>query len=112
MEPGSSLFPAIGEKLFRRLLRAAAWTTVIGVVLGVGLEWTAILRAREAIDAAQRERLLDGALGIALFWGMLWISLPIGAVAFWRHIGWIERIPALVLPALAIAGILVALNMA
>lgn len=102
----------MNEKLFRRLLRVAAWTAVLGVILGAGLEWTAILRARDTVDAAQRERLLDGALGIAVFWGMLWISLPIGAIAFWKHIGWIERIPALVLPTLAIAGILVALNMA
>ena len=84
---------------------------VVGVVLGVGLEWTAILRAREAVDAAQRERLLDGALGIALFWGMLWISLPVGAIAFWKHIGWIERIPALSLPVMAMAGIVAALLM-
>jgi hypothetical protein len=50
-------------------------------------------------------------LGVAVFWAMLWISLPIGAIAFWRHIGWIERIPALLLPLVAIAGIVVALAM-
>jgi hypothetical protein len=42
---------------------------------------------------------------------MLWISLPIGAIAFWRHIGWIERLPALLLPALVIAGIVTVLLM-
>jgi hypothetical protein len=101
----------MNEKLFRRLLRAAAWVTVAGVVLGAGIEWTAILRARDTVDAAQRERLLDGALGVAVFWAMLWISLPIGAIAFWRHIGWIERIPALLLPVLVIAGIVTAMLM-
>jgi len=112
VQPSPSPFPGISEKLFRRLLRAAAWVTVAGVVLGAGIEWTAILRARDAVDAAQRERLLDGALGVALFWAMLWVSLPIGAVAFWRHIGWIERAAALLLPAVMVAGIVVALNMA
>jgi hypothetical protein len=101
----------MNEKLFRRLLRTAAWITVAGVVMGTSLEWTAILRAREATDAMERERLLDGALGIAMFWAMLWISLPIGAIAFWKHIGWIERVPALLLPAAAIAGIVTALLM-
>lgn len=101
----------MNEKLFHRLLRTAAWITVAGVVMGTSLEWIAILRAREATDAMERERLLDGALGVAVFWGMLWISLPIGALAFWRHIGWVERIPALVLPAMAIAGIVAALLM-
>lgn len=101
----------MNEKLFRRLLRGAAWTAVLGVILGAGLEWTAILRAHESVDAAQRERLLDGALGIAVFWAMLWISLPIGAIAFWRHIGWIERALALILPTVAIAGIATALLM-
>lgn len=101
----------MNEKLFRRLLRAAAWITVAGVVLGTGLEWTAILKARATVDAAERERLLDGALGVAVFWAMLWISLPIGALAFWRHIGWIERIPALLLPTLVVVGIAVALTM-
>jgi hypothetical protein len=101
----------MNEKLFRRLLRTAAWVTVAGVVLGAGIEWTAILRARDTVDAVQRERLLDGALGVAVFWAMLWISLPIGAIAFWRHIGWIERVAALLLPAAVIAGIAVALAM-
>lgn len=99
------------EKLVRRLLRAAAWITVAGVLLGVVLEWTAILRARSAVDPVQREYLLDGAIGVAVFWAMLWISLPIGAIAFWRHIGWMERLPALLLPTAAIAGIVVALAM-
>ena len=101
----------MNEKLFHRLLRTAAWITVAGVVMGTSLEWTAILRAREATDPVERQRLIDGALGIALFWGMLWVSLPIGAIAFWRHIGWLERIPALLLPALAIAGIVTALQL-
>lgn len=82
-----------------------------GVVLGVVLEWTAILRTSGAIDPGQRERLLDGAIGVAVFWAMLWISLPIGAIAFWRHLGRIERILALLLPATAIAGIVTALLM-
>jgi hypothetical protein len=101
----------VNEKLFRRLLRAAAWITVAGVVLGAGLEWAAILKARATVDTAERERLLEGALGVAVFWAMLWISLPIGAIAFWRHIGWIERTSALLLPALVIAGAVVALAM-
>jgi hypothetical protein len=101
----------MNEKLFHRLLRTAAWITVAGVVMGTALEWTAIVRAWQATDALERERLLDGALGVAVFWAMLWISLPIGAIAFWRHIGWIERIPALLLPLVAIAGIVVALLM-
>ncbi|HTY02851.1 MAG TPA: hypothetical protein VMC81_03885 [Rhodocyclaceae bacterium] len=101
----------MNEKLFHRLLRTAAWITVAGVVMGTSLEWTAVMRARQAADALERERLLDSALGVAVFWAMLWISLPIGAIAFWRHIGWLERIPALFLPAVAIAGIVTALLM-
>lgn len=85
--------------------------TVVGVVLGLGVEWTAIVRAHDAVDPAQRERLLDGALGVALFWSFLWISLPIGAIAFWRHIGWIERAAALILPAMMVAGVVVVLAM-
>jgi hypothetical protein len=112
MRPNPSPFPGISETLFRRLLRGAAWVTVAGVVLGLGVEWTAIVRAHEAVDAVQRERLLDGALGVALFWSFLWISLPIGAAAFWRHIGWIERVAALLLPTAVIAGIVVAMSMA
>lgn len=99
------------EILVRRLLRAAAWITVAGVLLGLTLEWTAIIRARAATDAAERQRLLDSAIGVAVFWAMLWISLPIGAAAFWRHIGWLERASALILPVLAIAGIATALSM-
>ena len=99
----------MNEKLFHRLLRTAAWITVAGVVMGTSLEWTAILRASEAGDPLLREQLLDGALGIAIFWAMLWISLPIGALAFWRHIGWLERVPALLLPMVALAGIVTAL---
>lgn len=99
----------MNERLFHRLLRTAAWITVAGVFMGVGLEWTAILRAWRATDALERERLLDNALGLAVFWAMLWVSLPIGAIAFWRHIGWWERTTALALPAAAIAGIVLAL---
>lgn len=101
----------MNEILFRRLLRAAAWTTVVGVVLGAGIEWTAILRASEASDPLQRERLLDGALGVALFWAMLWVSLPIGAAAFWRHIGWLERTLAVLLPVVVVIGVVVAWSM-
>jgi hypothetical protein len=101
----------MNEKLFRRLLRAAAWITVAGVVLGAGVEWTAILKARDTIDAAQRQELLDGALGVAVFWAMLWISLPIGAIAFWRHIAWAERLLAILLPICVIVGAVVAWTM-
>ena len=101
----------MNDKLFLRLLKTAAWITVAGVAMGVSLEWTAILRARDAIDAAERERLLDGALGIAIFWAMLWISLPIGAIAFWRHLSRIERALALLLPVVAIAGIIVTVDL-
>jgi uncharacterized Tic20 family protein len=111
MQPSPSPFPGISEKLFRRLLRGAAWVTVAGVVLGAGVEWTAILRARDAVDAAQRERLLDGALGVTVFWAMLWISLPIGAIAFWRHIAWVERLLAILLPICVVVGAVVAWTM-
>jgi hypothetical protein len=99
----------MNERLFHRLLKAAAWITIVGVVMGVSLEWTAILRARQAFDVLAREHLLDNALGLAVFWAMLWVSLPIGAIAFWRHIGWWERVLALALPAAAIAGVIVVL---
>ena len=99
----------MNEKLFHRLLTTAAWIMVAGVAMGVSLEWTAILAAIEATDAGRHEQLLDGALGIAVFWAMLWVSLPIGAAAFWRHIGWIERLLALTLPMVVIVGIVAAL---
>ena len=99
----------MNEKLFRRLLRAAAWITMAGVAMGAALEWTALLRALDAPVAADRQRLLEGALGVSVFWAMLWLSLPMGAIAFWRHIGWVERLPALVLPAVVVAGVIVAL---
>ena len=95
----------MNEKIFHRLLRTAAWITVAGVAMGAWLEWTAIIGAWQSTEPLERMRLRDGALGIAVFWGMLWISLPVGAIAFWRHIGWIERLPALLLPLLMLAGI-------
>lgn len=101
----------MNEILVRRLIKTAAWITIAGVLLGLTLEWTALFRARAATDMVERQRLLDSTIGVAVFWAMLWISLPIGAVAFWRHIGWIERIPALLLPAAVVAGIVTALLM-
>ena len=98
----------MNDILFHRLLKVTAWITIAGVVMGASLEWTAILRAREAVDILERQRLLDGALGVAVFWAMLWISLPIGAIAFWRHIAWAERVLAILLPIFVIVGAVVA----
>ena len=101
----------MNERLIRRLLRAAAWISIAGVLLGAVIEWTAILKARDAADALTRTRLLDGALGASVFWGMLWIGLPVGAAAFWRHIGWAERVLAVLLPLGMALGVVVAWTM-
>lgn len=101
----------MNEILVRRLIKTAAWITIAGVLLGLTLEWTALLRARAATDPVERQRLLDSTIGVAVFWAMLWISLPIGAIAFWRHVSWLERIPALLLPMAAIAGVVAVLLM-
>ena len=100
----------MNEKIFLRLLRTAAWITVAGVAMGAWLEWSALIGAWRSTDPAERARLGDAAIGIGVFWGMLWISLPIGALAFWRHIGWLERVPALLLPLTMLAGILCVLG--
>lgn len=99
----------MNEIVFRRLLRAAAWISLAGVALGAVLEWVAIWRALAAAVPAERQRLLEGSLGVAVFWAMLWLSLPIGAVAFWRHLPRLERAMALALPALMLAGAATAL---
>lgn len=99
----------MNETVFRRLLRAAAWISLAGVALGAVLEWVAIWRALAANVPAERQRLLDGSLGVAVFWAMLWVSLPVGAAAFWRHLPPIERALAVALPALMLGGVATAL---
>ena len=99
----------MNEKLIRRLLRAAIWISVAGGLLGLSIEGLALFKATEAIDPAQRGQLLDTALTAAVFWIFLWFGLPAGAVAFWRFLAWPERVLALALPLLAVAGVAAAL---
>ena len=99
----------MNEKLIRRLLRAAIWISVAGGLLGLSIEGMALFKATEAIAPGQRGQLLDTALTAAVFRIFLWFGLPAGAVAFWRFLIWPERLLGLLLPSLAVAGVVAAL---
>lgn len=99
----------MNETLVRRLLRAAAWISIAGAVLGLTLEGLALNKAVHAGGAVERADMLDNALTAALFWIFLWLGLPAGALAFWRFLTWPERLLGLLLPGLALMGVLIAL---
>ncbi|HTY98592.1 MAG TPA: hypothetical protein VMB75_02070 [Rhodocyclaceae bacterium] len=99
----------MNETLVRRLLRTAAWITIAGAVLGLSLEGLALHKALYAANAAGRADMLDSTLTVALFWIFIWLGLPAGAVAFWRFLAWPERLLGLLLPSLAVAGVVAAL---
>lgn len=103
------MIPLLGETAFRRLLRAAAWIAIAGVALGAVVEWTAISRAREATDALTRLRLVDGAVMAAVFWGFLWVPLPVAIWAFGKFLAWPEKALAWILTGVMLTGLVSAL---
>jgi hypothetical protein len=94
----------MNEIMMRRLLRLAAWTSIGGALLGLGIEGAALYKALTAADAAGRARFADSAFTAAVFWIVIWIELPFGAFAFWRYLTRTERALGLGLPLLALAG--------
>jgi hypothetical protein len=106
-----NFFWYMNEKVMRRLLRAAAWIIIIGALIGALFQWTAICRGYTSTDAALRIQMRDAALTVSVFWGMLWVGLPLMVWTFRRFMGKLERYFSALLVLVMLVGTAVALRM-
>lgn len=104
VEEAAFHFWLMNEKVMRRLLRAAAWITIVGALIGAVFQWTALYRGYSSTDVPLRMQMRDAALTVSVFWGMLWIGLPLGVWTFRRFMGWMEKVVAMLVAMAMLVG--------